>query len=452
MNSGQEALFDLLLNALLQIGLFAVLAALFSHLVARAQARYQNWFYLAVLHFCLVVPVFNTLWRSPLAIVAVGAPQPALSHTGGVNQPVWSWQGPYSQPAHFTIPPALRNWLLFIWMVFVLYRLVRFGFAAYQVRRLRNAASPLSPARLGSALRILGASPQVAVLESAAIDDPVTIGVFRPAILLPSKVLPVLGENDLSAVLAHEYGHIRRNDFLVHIVSVLISLPVAWHPGIRYLMSKISLTREHACDDFAAGCLGKRREYAGALLRLASLCLHLPRSTALALSIFDGENLEARITRLTEKAVSLSRARAIGFALATGMTFGAGAVLMHSISLQARAEPSQKVERFAGTWHWMFGVRSFATLNLTRSESGLTGSLTGSRIALNDDGGLLRADPSEDARPKPITQARLEGSVLHLRMKDGFEFTMTLVNNSLAEIHPAGAPPTMKPIPATRVH
>jgi beta-lactamase regulating signal transducer with metallopeptidase domain len=452
MSSVQETLFDLLLNALLQIGFLAIVAAVFSRPVAKARARYQYCFYLAVLLFCLAVPVINTLWHSPLAVVAAKSQEPVLSDAGGVNQPSWIWQGHSRQHRQFIIPPGFQGWIVGIWGVFILYRLVRFSLAAYQVRRLRRAASVLSPVQVGMASQILGADCRVALLESKGIDDPVTVGVFHPAILLPSKVLPELGEQDLSAVLAHEYGHIRRSDFLVHILCELISLPAAWHPGIRYLMSKISQTRELACDDYAAARLGKRRSYANALLRLASLCLRLPRRNAMALSIFDGDNLEARIMRLTEKTVSLSRARVIGLALATSMTFGVGAVLMHSMSLQARAEPSNTAERFAGTWHWMFDARSFATMILVRSGSGFTGSVTGSRIALNDDGGLLRADPSEDATPKPITKARLEGSALHLRVKDGFEFTVTLKDDTHAEIHPAGAPPNMKPISAERVH
>jgi hypothetical protein len=89
---------------------------------------------------------------------------------------------------------------------------------------------------------------------------------------------------------------------------------------------------------------------------------------------------------------------------------------------------------------------------LARSGSGFTGSVTESRIALNDDGGLLRADASEDTTPKPMTKARLEGSALHLTVKDGFEFIVILKDDTHAEIKPVGAPPNMKPIPAEKVH
>jgi hypothetical protein len=154
---------------------------------------------------------------------------------------------------------------------------------------------------------------------------------------------------------------------------------------------------------------------------------------------------------LTDKTLSLSRTTLIGLALAMSITLDTGAVLAHAMSLQASSEPSNTTEKFAGTWHWMFDGTSFATMILVRSGSGFTGSVTPSRIALNDDGGLLRADPAEDSTPKPITKAMLEGSALHITT-EGFQFTVTLKDDTYAEIHPAGAPPNMKPIPAEKVH
>ena len=94
-------------------------------------------------------------------------------------------------------------------------------------------------------------------------------------------------------------------------------------------------------------------------------------------------------------------------------------------------------------------------MTIVPDESGFTGSVTPSRIALNDDGGLSRADPSEDSAPSPITKAKLEGSALHVTVGDGnepIEFVVTLKDETHAEIHPKGAPPNMKPIPAEKVH
>jgi beta-lactamase regulating signal transducer with metallopeptidase domain len=451
----RETVFDLVLNAFLQIGLFAMVTALFSRLVAKVRAKYQYVFYLAVFLFCLAAPVINTIWQSHPITGAGRSLQQLLPEARQPNHRFWGWQGHSEKHEQFTLGPELQTWIVAIWGVLALYRLVHFIRGVHRVHRLRKDASVLSPAEVGMASQIIEAKHRVVLLESTAIDDPVTVGVIHPAILLPSKVLPDLGEQELSAVLAHEYGHIRRRDFLAHILCELISLPVAWHPGIRYLMSKISQTRELACDDYAAVRLGKRHLYARTLLRLASLCLHTPRGNAVGLGIFDGENLETRIMTLTEKRLSLSRARLIGLALAASITFGAGAVLARAMSLQGDSASSNTAEKFAGTWHWMFNGKSFATMIIVRDGSGLTGSVTPSRIALNDDGGLSRADPSENSAPSPITKAKLEGSALHITVGDGnepFEFIVTLKDNTHAEIHPKGAPPNMKPIPAEKVH
>jgi beta-lactamase regulating signal transducer with metallopeptidase domain len=450
MSPIQETLFDLLINLILQISFFAIGAVVFSRLVAKARAKHQYCFYLAVLFFCLAVPIINTLWQAPSTVVAEKSQLQVSSEAGAAKDLFWNWQGHSKQHGQFTIAPGFQSWIVGVWGMLVLLRLARFCRAVRRVHQLRGEASVLSPAQLGMARQII--EPGVALLESTAIEDPVTVGMFHPAILLPSKVLPDLGEQELSAVLAHEYGHISRRDFAAHILCELISLPVAWHPGIGYLMSKISQTRELACDDYAAARLGKRRSYANTLLRLASLCLHVRRGNAVGLGIFDGDNLEARIMMLTEKRLSLSRAGVIGLVLATSITFSAGAVVAHAMSLQARPQPSNTAEKFAGTWHWMFDGRSFATMVLVRSGSGFTGSVTGSQIALNDDGGLRQADPSDDSEPKPIAKAKLEGSALHVTVADGFEFLVTLKDNTHAEIHPVGAPPNMKPIPVEKIH
>jgi beta-lactamase regulating signal transducer with metallopeptidase domain len=448
----QETLSDLLLNALLQIGLFALVAAAFSRLVARARAKHQYSFYLTVLLFCVAVPVINTVWQSPSTVAAEKSQQQVPSDAGGANHGFWSWQGHSQRHKQFTIAPGFQSWIIGIWGMLVLLRFARFCRAVHRVHRLRRDASVLSPARVGMAGEIIEAERQVALLESTVIDDPVTIGLLHPAILLPSKVLPDLGEQELSAVLAHEYGHIRRRDFPVHILCELISLPVAWHPGIRYLMSKISQTRELACDDYAAARLGTRRSYANTLLHVASLCLHIPRGDTVGLGIFDADNLEVRIMKLTKKTLSLSLTGVIGLALATSVAFGAGAVFARAMSLQAKPGSSNTAEKFAGTWHWMFDGRSFATMILVRNGSGFTGTVTPSQIALNDDGTLSQADPSEDSTPRPITKASLEGPALHITVEDGFEFVVRLKDDTHAEIKPRGAPPNMKPIPAEKVH
>lgn len=455
MSPVREVLVDLLLNAFLQIALFAIVAASFSRLIAKAKAKYQYVVYLAVFLVCMAAPIINTFWKSHSIAVTEYSAQQIPSQVGAARYRFWNWPGQSSQHEHFLLGQASQGWIIGIWGMFALYRLVRLGCGVHRAYRIRSRASVLPPALAGMASGLIDASYRVSLLESTSIEVPVTIGIFRPLILLPRKVVPQLDEQELLAVIAHEYAHIRRRDFPVHILCELISLPARWHPGICYLMSKISQTRELACDDDATVRLGKRRPYANALLRLASLCLPVQRSNAAELGIFDGDNLEDRIMKLTKKRTSFSRAGVIGLILAASIAFSGSAVLARTMSLQASAKTSNPAEKFAGTWHWMFNGKSFATMILAWDGSRFTGSVTGSRIALNDDGTLQMADPAENGAASPISNAKLEGSALHVTVKDGdetFEFLVTLKDKTNAEIHPVRAPANMKPIPAEKVH
>jgi beta-lactamase regulating signal transducer with metallopeptidase domain len=455
MSTIRELVFDWLFNALVQIGLFAILAAVLSPFVAKAKAKYQHCFYLAVFVLCLAAPVFNTLWQTRPSVVAKRSQQQAIQETEHRDHQFWIWNRHSKAHESIILAPGAKTALLVIWQVLFLYQLIHFSRGIYRVHRLRRDALLISPSEIGMAGSMIEPPHRVVLLESTAIDDPVTVGMFHPAIILPSKVIPALDEPDLTAILAHEYGHIRRKDFLVHLLCQLTALPVTWHPGILYLMSKISQTRELACDDYAAVRLGKRIVYARTLLRLASLCLQVPRSNAMGLGIFDGDNLEDRIMMLTEKRTSLSRAGLIGLALATSFLFGSSTVLARAVSLQEASASTNTVKTFAGTWHWMFRGQSFATMILVQNGSGITGTVTPSRIALDNDGELSRADPSDDSAPSPISKTKLEGNGLRVTVGDGnqpFEFIVTLKDATHAEIHPIGAPPNMKPIRAERVN
>jgi beta-lactamase regulating signal transducer with metallopeptidase domain len=395
MSTKRELVFDLLFNASVQIALFAILAAMFSPFLAKAKAKHQHCFYLAVFVFCLTVPVVNTLWQTRTNVAAQRSAQKPIQGMEHSDNHFWAWNG-HSGSHESILVPGVKTALLVAWQVLFLYQLIRFGRGIYRVHRLRTDALPISPGEIGMAGSMIGLPHRVVLLESTAVDDPVTVGVFRPAIILPSKVIPALGETDLSAILAHECGHIRRRDFLIQFLCQLTALLVAWHPGMKYLISKISQTRELACDEYAAVRLGRRITYARTLLRLASLCLQGTRSNAMGLGIFDGDNLEDRIMMLTEKRTSLSRAGLMGLALTTGILFGSSTVLARAVSLQEAFASTNNAQMFAGTWHWMFHGRSFSTMVLVQNSSGITGTVTPSRIALDDSGELSKADPSED--------------------------------------------------------
>jgi hypothetical protein len=100
----------------------------------------------------------------------------------------------------------------------------------------------------------------------------------------------------------------------------------------------------------------------------------------------------------------------------------------------------------------MFKGQSFATMILVQNGSWIIGSVTPSRIALDDVGELSKADPSDNSGASLISKTKLEGNALHVTVGDGFKFIVTLKDATHAELHPIGAPPNMKPIQAEGVN
>ncbi len=178
-----------------------------------------------------------------------------------------------------------------------------------------------------------------------------------------------------------------------HLVVQILTIPVAWHAGIRYLAARISQTRELACNEDASALLGNRRSYAHALLRLSFLCAGHTNSNAVQVGVSAGNNLEERIMMLMKRSGSISRPALAGLLVAAAVTFGLGEILARAMSLQT-SQGQVSAQSFAGTWHWMVRGQPFATMILKPSGDGLSGTVTQSRSAW------------ESCRPRPAGQCR----------------------------------------------
>ncbi|MBL4883351.1 MAG: M56 family metallopeptidase, partial [Planctomycetaceae bacterium] len=92
----------------------------------------------------------------------------------------------------------------------------------------------------------------IKLVQSTLADVPMVIGVFRPVLILPACLLTGLTPTQCDAILAHELAHIRRYDFLLNLMQVVIETLLFYHPAIWWLSRRIRLEREFCCDDIAA--------------------------------------------------------------------------------------------------------------------------------------------------------------------------------------------------------
>jgi TonB family protein len=152
-------------------------------------------------------------------------------------------------------------------------------------------------------------------------------------------VIDVLPDVDLHTVIAHEFAHMRRNDFMKNLLYQLLSLPVSYHPVLWLTRARIMESREMVCDQMAAGITGPT-EYAQSLLRLASLLIAgTVGRTPHTIGIFDANVFERRLMNITEKQHELRgvrRAAILTACAALGLATCASAV---ALGMHASAAP-----------------------------------------------------------------------------------------------------------------
>lgn len=145
----------------------------------------------------------------------------------------------------------------------------------------------------------IGANAELRITDD--VDSPATVGVRRPVVLLPRRVLD-LPPAVQRAVLSHELIHVRRRDWLSMMVEELICAALWFHPAARVLASRICLARETLVDQETIALTGDRRAYAGALLAFSNPRPHLIATTP----FIRGRHLAQRIALITQE-VAMSR-------------------------------------------------------------------------------------------------------------------------------------------------
>lgn len=187
-----------------------------------------------------------------------------------------------------------------------------------------NTFEQQSPAELESLQRAVQHIHDATIAAQSAILGPLTMGVWRKIILLPTDMVNSLSEEDLHAVIAHEFAHMRRRDYMKNLLYEFLSLPVMYHPLFWVTRAHVIDSREEVCDQMAAQAVAGGERYARSLLRLASLLVR-GRSARVpyAIGIFDANAFERRIMKLTSKQREVEGVRR--FAVIAGcMTLGLG--------------------------------------------------------------------------------------------------------------------------------
>lgn len=184
------------------------------------------------------------------------------------------------------------------WIIGIALMSIRHVGGWMRVQQLRKHATRLTgepwDALMSHLCETLRVKRAVAIAESALVQVPSVIGYLKPVILLPACAISGLSPQQLEGLIAHELAHVRRHDYLVNLLQIVIETLLFYHPAAWWLSKRIRQERENCCDDLAASVCGNRVAYVQALAAMEELRM-VPGELVLGAR---GGNLLPRVRRL----------------------------------------------------------------------------------------------------------------------------------------------------------
>lgn len=224
-------------------------------------------------------------------VSAIPALVPAVPVATAHSSERWSW---------LPLRTAISAWLgviVAVWFAGLILAAARPLFGLWTQFRLRTVGVARVSDEIQHRLRRLAGAMKVtqsvAIAQSALARVPMVVGYLRPVILLPASAISGLTIGQLESVIAHELAHVRRHDWLVNTLQIVIETVLFYHPAVWWISGRIRSERELCCDDLALTVIGDRVTYGRMLLALEEL-RHVP-SPLLAAT---GGDLVQRIRRL----------------------------------------------------------------------------------------------------------------------------------------------------------
>jgi TonB family protein len=245
--------------------------------VSLPAVRLKYWRAVGLL--CLSLPLLETTGRGvPVASVAFG-PATLLPIESETYAP-------------FLIPAGA-----YIFWIWVSGAVVRLGSLVVGACRLRGLRQRSSPAMLGADIEaLIVRAPRAELHWSFDLAQPVTFGMRRPVILLPSRFAD-LGADAQRAVLYHELLHVARRDWVWIVLEESIRALFWFHPGVWWLVEQVQLAREQVIDQLVVAGTKSRHAYMDALMTFADS----PSSAVLSITFLRRRHLKSRFQQLSKE-------------------------------------------------------------------------------------------------------------------------------------------------------
>jgi beta-lactamase regulating signal transducer with metallopeptidase domain len=261
-----KALGWALFNSLWQMAVLWLLYSLIIAIFHTAAARVRHG-------LALLFLIIGAFWTGVTFLITSLYPDNGNSAllsllSPGQFTPAWFWQTSRS------FIDTVLSYGSTLYLLVLTGLLIRYSSHYWHTRKLTRKGLAAMPAEFrvfvnATALQLNIRKP-VRTWISSLIDVPLTLGFLKPVILIPAAMISQLSPQQVEAILVHELGHIRRKDYLLHLLVTVLEGLFFFNPFSRLLIRELKKEREHCCDDLVLQFKYDPHAYISALLALAA--------------------------------------------------------------------------------------------------------------------------------------------------------------------------------------
>jgi beta-lactamase regulating signal transducer with metallopeptidase domain len=168
---------------------------------------------------------------------------------------------------------SIHEIMSIVWMIGVILFLVKYFIGNIFLLNLKKVSVPVEEkysSLMESLKKKLNIKNQIKLVQSNRLKVPLVMGIFRPLIVFPLAYFNQLTPQQFESILIHNLVHIKRNDFLINQIQVIIECLMFFNPITWYLSRQIRMYREYHCDDEVKKQIPDQKIYLTALYRIAS--------------------------------------------------------------------------------------------------------------------------------------------------------------------------------------
>jgi beta-lactamase regulating signal transducer with metallopeptidase domain len=239
------------LEVSLLIGLVLILRPMVRHLLG-AHISYWLW----------LIPVIRCfMWSKPELPAAIVE---KTTMTGGET-----FLRVFPNPENFIVPSSIPfDWIWFTGFIFwITVRIV--GWKNLQTCLKENSLQTNLPEALQSFVCSKIGLTKIQFYMTNIPSAPFVTGLIKPKIFLPEQFFTEYSQAQQKCVLAHELGHLKRNDLWLQVVGEIIRAVFWFNPIIHFAWTAFREDQELACDQYVLrhSSSEERYEYGRALVK-----------------------------------------------------------------------------------------------------------------------------------------------------------------------------------------